>query len=111
MGTRFTWTEQCGRSFEELKDRLTTAPILIIPKLGIWYKVYCNASILGIGCVLMQEGTVVAISSRQLKDHEKNHPAHDLELAAVVFALKQWRHYLYSEHFEALSNHMSLIYI
>ena len=72
---------------------------------------YCDASRSGLGCVLMQFGRVVAYGSCQLKNHEQNHPTHDMELAAVVFALKIWRHYLYSEEFEVYSDHKSLKYI
>ena len=66
---------------------MTTAPILVVPKRGLGYQVYCDASKDGLGCVLMQIGKVVAYGSRQLKTHEQNYPTHDLELAAVVFAL------------------------
>ena len=72
------------------------------------YILYCDASRDGLGCVLMQNGRVVAYGSRQLKTHEKNYPTHNLELAAVVFALKSWRHYLYGERFEVFSDHKSL---
>ncbi|GFZ16736.1 hypothetical protein Acr_26g0000060 [Actinidia rufa] len=73
------------------------------------YAVFCDASHNGLGCVLMQEGNVVVYASCQLKPHEKNYPTHDLELAAaVVFALKSWRHYLYGEKFEVFSDHKSL---
>ena len=79
--------------------RLTTAPILIVPERGQRYIVYCDVSNDGLGCVLMQSGRVVAYGSRQLKNHERNYPTHDMELAAIVFALKIWRHYLYGEQF------------
>ena len=72
---------------------------------------YCDASRVELGCVLMQSGRVVAYGSRQLKNHEQNCPAHDIELAAVVFALKIWRHYLYGEQFKVHSDHKSLKYI
>ena len=72
---------------------------------------YCNASRAELGCVLMQSGRVVAYDSRQLKNHEQNYPTHNMELAAVVFALKIWRHYLYGEQFEEYSYHKSLKYI
>ena len=72
---------------------------------------YCDASRAGLGCVLMQSGKVVAYCSRQLKSHEQNYPTHDMELAAVVFALKIWRHYLYGEQFEVYLDHKSLKYI
>ena len=97
-GVKFEWDKACEHSFQELKKRLTSAPILIIPERDVGYTVYCDASREGLGCVLMQNGKVVAYGSRQLKDHEKNYPTHDLELAAVVFALKSWRHYLYGEN-------------
>ena len=73
--------------------------------------IYCDASTVGLGCVLLQQGKVVAYASRQLKQHEWNYPAHDLELVAVVFALKTWRHYLYGEKFEVYSDHKSFKYI
>ena len=110
-GVKFIWDDACEVAFQELKTRLTSAPILIVPERGIGYTIYCDASKDGLGCVLMQNGKVVAYGSRQLKIHEKNYPTHDLELAAVVFALKSWRHYLYGERFEVFSDHKSLKYI
>ena len=77
-----------------------TAPVLTIPSGSGGFVVYSDASKNGLGCVLMQHGKVVAYASRQLKEYEKNYPTHDLELAAVVFALKIWRHYLYGETFQ-----------
>ena len=74
------------------------------------FVVYCNASKLGLGCVLMQESKVIAYASRQLKEYEQRYPTHDLELAAVVFALKIWRHYLYGEKCEIYTDHESLKY-
>ena len=79
----FTWTDKCEESFQELKRRLTSAPILVIPDVGKPFEVYCDASHLGLGCVLMQEKKAVAYDSRQLKVHERNYPTHDLELAAM----------------------------
>jgi hypothetical protein len=72
-----------------------TVPVLSLPMESVGYVVYTDASWMELGCVLMQQDKVVAYTSRQLKDHEKNYPTHDLELAAVVYALKIWRHYLY----------------
>ena len=72
---------------------------------------YCDTSKAGLGCILMQSGRVVAYGSRQLKNHEQNYPTHDMELAAIVFTFKIWRHYLYSEQFEVYSDHKSLRYI
>lgn len=73
--------------------------------------VYCDALKMGLGGVLMQNGKVVSYASRQLRIHEKNYPTHDLELAAVVFVLKVWRHYLYGSRFEVFSDHKSLKYL
>ena len=91
---KFVWSDKCQANFDELKKRLTIALVLILPDLSKNFSIYCDASRLGLGCVLMQEGRVVAYASRQLRKHELNYPTHDLELAAVVHALKIWRHYL-----------------
>jgi len=90
---------------------LTNAPILVIPNVGKPFEVYCEASHLGLRCVLMQEKKAVAYASRQLKVHERNYPTHDLELVTIVFALKIWRHYLYGAQFRVFSNHKSLKYL
>nr|KYP61801.1 Transposon Ty3-G Gag-Pol polyprotein [Cajanus cajan] len=84
----FIWTYACERSFDELKRRLTTSPVLVLPDSGELFDVYCDASHQDLGCVLMHNRKVVAYASRQLKNHERNYPTHDLELAAVVYALK-----------------------
>jgi len=70
--------------------------------------VYCDASRVGLGCVLKQHDKVIAYASRQLKKHEQNYPTHNLEMAAVIFALKNWRHYLYGETCEIFTDHKSL---
>ena len=85
---KFDWDDRCEEAFQELKRRRTTSPILIVPDRGQGYTMYCDASRAGPGCVLMQSGRVVAYGSHQLKNHEQNYPTHDMELAAVVFALK-----------------------
>ncbi|KAK1682034.1 hypothetical protein QYE76_042882 [Lolium multiflorum] len=108
---KFEWTDKCEESFQQLKLRLTTAPILIMPDITKPFDVYCDASKIGLGCVLMQEGKVISYLSRQLKQHEQNYPTHDLELAAVVLALKVWRHYLMGNRCEIYSDHKSLKYI
>jgi len=82
------WSEKCQQNFEELKRRFTTAPVLVLPDLSKNFSIYCDASRLGLGCVLMQEGRVVACASRQLRKHELNYRTNDLELAAVIHALK-----------------------
>ena len=94
-GVKFDWDDKCQSSFEKLKEILIEAPVLIQPTSGRDYTVYSDASRIGLGCVLLQDGKVVAYASKQLKPHEQNYPTHDLELAVVVFALKIWRHYLY----------------
>ena len=110
-GVKFVWDDACEIAFQELKTCLTSTPILIGPERDVSYTLCYDALRDGLGCVLMQNGWVVAYGSRQLKTHEKNYPTHNLELVAVVFALKSWRHYLYSERFEVYSNHKSLKYI
>jgi len=107
----FTWTDKCEESFQELNRRLTSALILVISDVGKPFEVYCDASHLGLGCVLMQEKKAVAYASRQLKVHERNYLTHDLELAAIVFALKIWRHYLYGAQFRVFNDHKSLKYL
>ena len=108
---KFEWSEKCLVSFDKLKGFLTKAPVLTQPTYGKEYVIFSDASLNGLGCVLMQEGKVVAYGSRQLKPHEKNYPAHDLELAAIVFALKIWRHYLYGEKYFIYTDHKSLKYL
>ncbi|CAA0824998.1 Uncharacterized mitochondrial protein AtMg00860, partial [Striga hermonthica] len=108
---KFEWKDHCESSFQELKRRLRTAPVLTIPDPSRSFTIYSDASRQGLGCVLMQDGQVVAYASRQLKTHEQNYPTHDLELAAVVHALKIWRHYLYGGQCEIFTDHKSLQYI
>jgi hypothetical protein len=107
---KFEWKEECEKSFQELKQRLVTAPVLTIPSSSGGFVIYSDASRKGLGYVLMQHGKVVAYASCQLKNYEQNYPTHDLELAAVVFALKIWRHYLYGEKCEIYTDHKSLKY-
>ena len=108
---KYIWTEDCEASFQELKKRLVTAPVLILPDIHKDYQVYCDASRQGLGGVLMQEGKVVAYTSRQLRPHEMNYATHDLELAAVVHALKTWRHFLVGNSCDVYTDHKSLKYI
>jgi len=89
-GQAYVWDAKCEKSFLELKMRLTSAPVLILPNLKESFIVYYDASKMGLGGVLMQNRQVMAYASRQLKVHEKNYPTHDLKLAAVVFVLKIW---------------------
>ncbi|XP_074336701.1 putative mitochondrial protein AtMg00860 [Apium graveolens] len=85
---KFEWTSKCEESFQELKKRLTSAPVLTLPDHSGNFVIYSDTSLKGLGCVLMQNGNVIAYASRQLKDYETRYPAYDLELAAIVFALK-----------------------
>jgi hypothetical protein len=107
----FDWTEECQDSFEELKKRLTSAPVMILLDITKMFNIYCDASWHGLGCVLMQYGKVVSYASRQLRKHEENYPIHNMELAAVVHALKIWRHYLIGHRCDIYSDHKSLKYI
>ena len=107
----FVWTEEQEKAFQYLKECLCKAPILALPEGNEDFVVYSDASLLGLGCVLMQRDKVIAYASKQLKPAEKKYPAHDLELAAVVFALKIWRHYLYGTKCKIFTDHKSLQYV
>ena len=107
-GKVFKWTKDCQRSFEQLKHLLTTAPVLCVADLEKEYVVCTDASKEGVGGVLMQEGKVIAYESRKLKEHEQKYSAYDLELTAVVDALKMWRHYLVGRKFLLMTDHHSL---
>ncbi|GJT80557.1 putative reverse transcriptase domain-containing protein, partial [Tanacetum coccineum] len=98
-------------AFQTLKTKLCSAPILALPQGAENFIVYCDASHKGLGAVLMQNEKVIAYASRQLKIHEKNYTTHDLELGAVVFALKIWRHYLYGTKCTVFTDHKSLQHI
>ena len=108
---KFEWNDKCQSSFDQLKKILVEAPMLTQPTPSREYAMYSNASKIGLGCVSMQDGKVVAYASKQLKPHEQNYPTHDLELTAVVFALKIWRHYLYGEKCRVFIDHKSLKYM
>ena len=110
-GKKFLWTEKCEEAFRRLKELLTSAPILAVPDPAGDFMVCTDASLEGIGLVLMQNGWVIAYELCKLKDHELNYPTHDLELAAVVHALVRWRHFFLRHKFELHSDHCSLQYI
>ncbi|KAL8106071.1 hypothetical protein AgCh_029755 [Apium graveolens] len=110
-GIKFEWNDDREKSFQELKKRLVSAPILVLSSGSGGFQVFSDASKRGLGCVLMQHGKVISYASRQLKPYEVNYPTHDLELATVVFALKIWRHYLYGETCDIFTDHKSLKYI
>jgi hypothetical protein len=104
----FEWTTECQASFAELRKRLTSALVLVLPELTNKFDIYYDASRRGLGCVLIQEGQVVCYASRQLRKHEGNYPTYDLELATVVHALKIWIHYLIGHHCEIYNDHKCL---
>jgi hypothetical protein len=107
----FEWTPRCEASFQELKKRLITTPVLTMPNMEKPFSIYCDAFGQGLGCVLMQDDHVVVYASRQLRKHEEKYPTHDLKLATIVHALKIWRHYIIGKRCEVYSDHKSLKYI
>ncbi|GJV28232.1 putative reverse transcriptase domain-containing protein [Tanacetum coccineum] len=108
---KFEWGDKQETTFQLLKQKLCSAPILALPEGSEDFIVYCDASIKGLGAVLMQREKVIAYASLQLMIHEKNYTTHDLELGAVVFALKIWRHYLYGTKCTVFTDHKSLQHI
>ncbi|GJU13068.1 putative reverse transcriptase domain-containing protein [Tanacetum coccineum] len=108
---KFNWGEKEETTFQTLKQKLCSAPILALPEGSENFIVYCDASHKGLGAVLMQKEKFIAYASHQLKIHEKNYTTHDLELGAVVFALKMWRHYLYDTKCVVFTDHKSLQHI
>ncbi|GKB90246.1 putative nucleotidyltransferase, ribonuclease H [Tanacetum coccineum] len=108
---KFDWGEEQEEAFQLLKQKLCAAPILVLSEGSEDFVVYCDASIKGLGAVLIQRMKVIAYASRQLKIHEQNYTTHDLELGAVVFALKIWRHYLYGTKCVVFTDYKSLQHI
>jgi ribonuclease HI len=110
-GVKFEWSQKCEEAFHALRHHLMIAPVLAHPDNTKSFDVYCDASGTGLGCVVMQDNRVIAYASRALRPHEQNYPTHDLELAAVVHALKILRHYLMGAHCNIYTDHKSLKYI
>ncbi|GKC20355.1 putative reverse transcriptase domain-containing protein [Tanacetum coccineum] len=115
---KFIWGDKQEAAFQLFKQKLCSAPILALPEGSENFIAYCDASIKGLGIVLMQRENVlmqrekvIAYASCQLKIHEKNYTTHDLELGAVVFASKIWRHYLYETKCTVFTDHKSLQHI
>nr|GFB57791.1 putative reverse transcriptase domain-containing protein [Tanacetum cinerariifolium] len=108
---KFEWGDKQEAAFQLLKQKLCSAPILALPEGSEDFIVYCDASNKGLGAVLMQKEEVISYASCQLKIHEKNYTTHDLELRAVVFALKILRHYLYGTKCTMFTDHKSLQHI
>jgi hypothetical protein len=110
-GVKFSWDQKCEDAFHTLRAYLTTAPVLAQPDVSKPFDIYCDASGIGLGCVLMQDNRVIAYASRALRTHEQNYTTHDLELAAVIYALKIWRHHLMGTKCHIYTNYKSLKYI
>ncbi|GJR38093.1 putative nucleotidyltransferase, ribonuclease H [Tanacetum coccineum] len=108
---KYEWGKDEEEAFKLLKQKLCCAPILALPKGSEDFVVYCDASLKGFGAVLMQREKVIAYTSRQLRSHKENYTTNDLELGAVVFALRLWRHYLYGTKCVVYTDHKSLQYI
>jgi hypothetical protein len=110
-GKTFEWTPRREAIFQELKKRLTMTPILTMSDMEKPFSIYCDASDLGLGCVLMQDDHIVAYALRQLRKHEEKYLTNYLKLVVVVHALMIWRHYIIDKRCEIYSNHKSLKYI
>ncbi|GJY41949.1 putative reverse transcriptase domain-containing protein, partial [Tanacetum coccineum] len=108
---KLVWGNKQEAVLQLLKQKLCSVPILTLPEGSEDFIVYCDALIKGLGAVLMKRKKVISYASRQLKIHEKNYTTHDLELGAVVFALKIWRHYLYGTKCTVFTDHKSLQHI
>ncbi|GJZ86045.1 putative reverse transcriptase domain-containing protein [Tanacetum coccineum] len=108
---KFEWGDKQETMFQLIKQELYSAPIMALPEGSEDFIVYCDASKKGLGAVLMQREKVIAYASCQLKIYEKNYTTHDLELGAVVFSLKLWKHYLYGTKYTVFTDHKSLQHI
>ncbi|GJY28604.1 retrotransposon protein, putative, ty1-copia subclass [Tanacetum coccineum] len=108
---KYIWGKNQESAFQLLKQKLCKAPILALPEGNDDFVIYYDASHQGLGAVLMKREKVIAYASRQLKPHEENYTTHDLELGVVVFALKIWRHYLYSTKCTMFTDHKILQHI
>jgi hypothetical protein len=107
----FQWTEECEKTFQRLKKLLTNTPILRIIDPNVDFVVCIDACKEGLGGVLSQNGFVICYESKKLKEHEKNYATHDLDLEAIIHALKKWRQYLMGRIFELRIDHNSLRYL
>jgi hypothetical protein len=110
-GVKIVWSKKCEKAFHTLREHLTIAPVLAQPDNTKPFNVYCDASGTGLGCVRMYDNRVIAYASQALRPHEQNYPTYDLELAAVIHALKIWRHYIMGTHCNIYTNHKGLTYI
>jgi hypothetical protein len=110
-GNRYIWNDACDEAFKVLKKLLTTSLVLTQLNIAKPFDIYYDASSTGLGGVLMQEGRVISYSSRQLRHNEEHYPTHDLELAAVVMALRMWHRYLHGNVVHIYTDHKSVKYI
>jgi hypothetical protein len=110
-GVKFQWTLDCKKSFQHLKQLLTSAPILRIADPNGYFIVCTDACKEGLGGVFTQNGFIICYESRKLKEHERHYATHDLELAAIVHTLRKWRHYLMGKRFELRTDHNGLKYL
>jgi hypothetical protein len=110
-GIKFEWCQKCEEAFHTLRQHRTTAPVLAQSDNAKPFEVYYDASGTRLGCVYMQDNRVIAYASQALRPHKQNYPTHDLELVAIVHALKIWRHYLLGAHCNIYTDHKSLKYI
>ena len=110
-GIKFEWTPRCEERFQQLKNLLTSAPVLKVADQEKDFVVCTDACGQGLGGVLMPDNHIVCYESRKLKEHEKNYVTHDLELAAIIHALKMWRHYFMGRRFELRTDHCGLKYL
>nr|GFA61205.1 retrovirus-related Pol polyprotein from transposon 17.6 [Tanacetum cinerariifolium] len=108
---KYQWGKEKEEAFQTLKQKLCSAPIVALPERTENFVVYCDVSLKGYGDVLMQKEKVIAYASRQLKTHEENYTTRDLELEAVIFALRLWKHYLYGTKCVVFTDYKSLQYI
>jgi hypothetical protein len=108
---KFKWSQQCEDALLTLKKLLTTAPVLAQPNIEKPIDVYCDASGMGIGGVLMQDGHALTYASCQLKRHEEHYQTHDLELLPIVHALQIWSYYLLGNLVHIYTDHKSLKYL
>jgi hypothetical protein len=110
-GIKFEWTLKCENVFNMLKELLTSAPMLKIVDPNESFVVCINTCKEGLGGVLMQNGHVIGYESRNIKEHERNYTTHDLELVAIIHALRTWRNYLMGKKFELRPDHIGLKYL
>jgi hypothetical protein len=110
-GNKYIWNDACDEAFKVLKKLLTTSPLLTQPDITKPFDVYCDASGTGVGGDLIQEGILISYFTKQIRRHEEHYPTYDLELAAVVMALKTWRHYLLGNVVHIYTDHKSLKYV